>query len=91
MFSLGHLFQPAQSNSRKTTTSFDPDRYSKESVISEVIQQGKIWRIHYQGSYWDARCEQPVILNPGDTVYVLRRYNTLQLIKPCVSHIPVLR
>lgn len=91
MFSLESLFQSSQQKHAKPTTTFDPATYGKESVVSEVIQQGKDWWIRYQGSYWKARCENSVILNPGDEVYVIGRHNTLLLITPAVSRVPALR
>jgi membrane protein implicated in regulation of membrane protease activity len=86
MFRLG----PFTQKHAKPTGAFDPVNYGKESVISEVIKQGKNWWIYYQGSYWKAHCAQQVVLNPGDEVYVIDRQNTLLLITPTMSSVPAL-
>jgi membrane protein implicated in regulation of membrane protease activity len=93
MLSLETFFQPQLS--KKTSRNhyiqrtFDPESYEKEAVVLEVIQQGKSWWIRYQGSDWKARCEQGATLDPGDDVYVVGRHNTLLLITPAVSKVPV--
>ena len=54
----------------------------QEAIVIEVIRPGKQWRIHYSGSYWNARCYQTALLQPGDVVYVVGRQNITLIVEP---------
>ena len=54
----------------------------QEAIVMEVIRPGKQWRVHYSGSYWNARCPQAVPLQPGDIVYVVGRQNITLIVEP---------
>jgi membrane-bound ClpP family serine protease len=41
-----------------------------EAVIDEEIQPGREGRVRFRGSFWPARCEQPIVLTPGQLVVV---------------------
>jgi membrane protein implicated in regulation of membrane protease activity len=56
--------------------------FDNEAVVCEVIQQGKIWQVKYEGTWWIARSPQPAILNPGDVVYVVGRQRITLIIHP---------
>ncbi|NJO74268.1 MAG: hypothetical protein HC833_11225 [Leptolyngbyaceae cyanobacterium RM1_406_9] len=56
--------------------------FDNEAVVGEVVQQGKIWRVKYEGTWWTARSVQPLILNPGDVVYVVGRQRITLIIQP---------
>lgn len=78
------LFNRAhQAQSRNSKSIFlDPASFDKEAVIEKIIEQGKSWRVHYQGTWWTARCIKQVMLFPGDTVYVIGRHSITLLIEP---------
>lgn len=76
---IGFLFYPkvAVVNKRRPISS-----YEREAVVQKVVQQGKVWRVDFEGSNWYARCERDVVLVPGDTVYVVKRHNITLIIEP---------
>jgi membrane protein implicated in regulation of membrane protease activity len=46
-----------------------------EALVLETIEPGKTGRVKFQGSWWAARSTQPFKLIPGQTVYVIGRWN----------------
>jgi membrane protein implicated in regulation of membrane protease activity len=88
MFTLKELFQSSHKQAQQvrendsTQFPFDPDAFDQEAIIEEVIEQGKSWRVRYQGTWWTARCIHQMSLFPGDTVYVVGRHSITLLIKP---------
>ena len=66
-------------------SSVKPRSFENEAVVHKVVQQGKAWRISFEGTFWTARCTQEVILNPGDVVYVVGRQSITLLIESIPS------
>lgn len=49
---------------------FEPN----EGVVDRIIEQGRLWRVKYQGSIWFARPFQPdtrVTAHPGEMVKIM--------------------
>ena len=42
-----------------------------EATVAQVIQPKRSGRVYYKGSWWPARCEEEIILAPGEIVYVI--------------------
>jgi membrane protein implicated in regulation of membrane protease activity len=55
---------------------------NQEAIVMQVIRPGKQWRVHYSGSYWNARSLQATPLQPGDIVYVIGRQNITLIVEP---------
>ena len=53
-----------------------------EGIINTIVQQGRIWRIQFEATEWNARSVYPVSLFPGDSVRVVGRQNITLLIEP---------
>ena len=54
----------------------------EEAVVDSAITPGKPGRVKYRGSWWSARTESNVTLNPEDTVVVVGRKNITLLVDP---------
>ncbi len=61
---------------------------ASEAVVDEVILPGKIGRVFYSGSWWPARCDQSVSLQPGETVHVLGVQDITLLVEPVAVRDP---
>lgn len=59
--------------------------FEREAIVEEVIQQGRKWRVYYDNTSWNARCSQSIVLQPGDTVYVVGMQNITLIIEPTYS------
>jgi membrane protein implicated in regulation of membrane protease activity len=44
---------------------------NEEAVVDESIYPNQTGRVRFQGSWWPAKCDRPMTLTPGDTVYVI--------------------
>ena len=56
--------------------------FGSEAKVVKVGTQGKSWRVKYSGSFWPARCLEPVVLKPEDKVQVIGREGITLLIEP---------
>jgi hypothetical protein len=65
---------------------FDPD---KEAIVTQAISPGKPGQIKFQGSWWTARCRQPLTFLPGEIVYVIEPKRMPLYIEPAPLAIPV--
>jgi len=53
---------------------------ANKAVVTNTIEPGKSGQVRFQGSWWNARCEQNLTLTPGQTVYVISDPNSMPLI-----------
>ncbi len=53
-----------------------------EATVDQVIEPGRTGRVHFQASWWPARCNQNITLVPGETVYVVGHDNITLLVEP---------
>ncbi len=58
------------------------DNFEKQATVEEEIRPHSVGRIHFQATSWPARCQQEVILVPGQTVRVVGIDNITQLVEP---------
>lgn len=59
--------------------------FEGEGIVDQIVQQGKIWRVKFQATYWNARATTAVILLPGDFVRIVDVDNITLLIEPIAS------
>lgn len=74
----------------KATTNFfensDPT-YRGRAIVSETIAPRARGRVHFQGSWWPAQCEQDITLIVGEVVQVIGRQNITLLVRAVRSSI----
>lgn len=58
------------------------DLYFGEGVVDRVVHQTRLWRIKFQGTYWNAKSKCLTTLIPGDLVRIVGMQNTNLLIEP---------
>ncbi|MEG3839966.1 NfeD family protein [Microcoleus sp. herbarium14] len=56
--------------------------FEQEAIVDEEIQPHCVGRVHFQASWWPARCEQEVTLVRGQIVYVVGTDNITLLVEP---------
>ncbi|MEG4393090.1 NfeD family protein [Microcoleus sp. BROC3] len=56
--------------------------FEQEAIIDEEIQPHCVGRVHFQASWWPARCEQEVTLVRGQIVSVVGTDNITLLVEP---------
>lgn len=64
------------------TLPLNPLNFEHEAVVRNIVQPGRLWRVAFEGTYWNARCNHEVMLKPGDVVYVTGRQGITLLIEP---------
>ncbi|MBD2075886.1 NfeD family protein [Phormidium sp. FACHB-592] len=55
-------------------------RLEQEAIVTATISPQKAGRVKFKGSWWSARCEQNIMLQPGEIVYVTGIYNLTLLV-----------
>ncbi|GEM_PF-1278872 len=55
--------------------------YRGRAVVSESITPRRRGRVHFQGSWWLAECEQDITLAVGEVVQVIGRQNITLLVR----------
>jgi membrane-bound ClpP family serine protease len=58
------------------------NRLEREARVTEIIQPGRRGRVYFQGTWWNARCEQLITLNPDESVFVVARLGLTLLVEP---------
>jgi len=76
------LFLGLQQRHSETTAWHGLD-IDKEAVVTDIVNPGVEWRVHYQGTYWTARCvEPPIELRLNERVSVIDRRGLVLLVRP---------
>lgn len=84
---LNRFFFGNKSNSSNDLTL--PDSFpDPEAFVVEKIVPGRCGQISYGGSFWMARCTQPISLLPGTLVRVKGRNNLTLLVEPIHHLLP---
>jgi membrane protein implicated in regulation of membrane protease activity len=75
---------PSLRNRYQTKPKFDPAHsyLEGEAIVDEAIQPGRLGRVHFQGSWWYARCSQNIVLAQGVAVRVIGIHNITLLVEP---------
>jgi membrane protein implicated in regulation of membrane protease activity len=58
------------------------DRFEKRAIVDEEIRPDCIGRVHFQGTYWPARCDLEIVLPSGEIVCVVGQENITLLVQP---------
>lgn len=62
-------------------------QFSKhEATVVKAIEPLKTGQIRFQGSWWSARCQQDITLQPGELVNVVGRQNITLLVEPIATN-----
>jgi membrane protein implicated in regulation of membrane protease activity len=61
------------------------DDLDREAIVEEEIRLHHPGRVHFQRSWWSARCTQDITIAPGETVYVVGRHGITLLVEPIPS------
>lgn len=63
----------------------------QEATVVKAIVPFRTGQIRFQGSWWSARCQRDITLQPGERVSVVGRQNITLLVEPVVAnrlHLP---
>lgn len=80
--------ESAGSNATVLASSYVSQRAEERAIVSDTIRPDQNGRVRFQGSWWPARCEQNIILLPGQIVHVIGRQNITLLVTPVTQMIP---
>lgn len=56
-----------------------------EATVVKAIEPFRTGQIRFQGSWWSARCQRDIVLQPGERVNVVGRQNITLLVEPITS------
>jgi membrane protein implicated in regulation of membrane protease activity len=76
---IGSMFYSLSMKARGKRIQHSPE---SEAIVQEVIYQGRLWRVEFEATSWNARSEQEITLFPGDRVYVVNRQNITLIVEP---------
>lgn len=62
--------------------------YDQEAIVTMIIQPNRIGQVKYEGTWWNARCRQPVTLRPHERVKVTGRANAILLYVEPIDALP---
>ncbi|MCD8487770.1 MULTISPECIES: NfeD family protein [Cyanophyceae] len=65
---------------------FFSDEWDREAIVDEEIPPRRPGRAQFRGSYWMARCQQPILLKPGTLVRVIEIRNTTLIVEPVPNY-----
>lgn len=89
MFDLPNIFlsifsteTKGEVDTRQSSTNRDFSYFNEQAIVDETIYPYQSGRVYYQSSWWPARCEQEIILAPGDMVDVVGIHNITLLVAP---------
>lgn len=77
-----HPDQPDQIDSAHPPMTHFIWEIEHQAVVTQTIAPGRPGQVQFQGSWWTARCEQPITLLPHQIVYVVARRNLTLLVRP---------
>jgi membrane protein implicated in regulation of membrane protease activity len=69
--------EPALNAELAAVPNHDP---ATKAVVTRTIEPGKSGQVKFQGTWWNARCEQGTTLLPGQTVYVVSEWSSIPLL-----------
>ncbi|MGB3494580.1 MAG: NfeD family protein [Elainellaceae cyanobacterium] len=58
---------------------------SNRAVVDQAIGPDNTGRVKFQATWWPARCDRGVLLNPGDEVLVIGVNNITLLVEPILN------
>lgn len=61
--------------------------YRGRAIVSDTIAPRARGRVHFQGSWWPAQCEQEITIAVGEVVQVIGRQNITLLVRQIRSSI----
>ena len=82
MLNLLSLIKNNSNNINKNSNQRFKNRFQGEGKIYETVFPEQKGRIYFKGSYWFARCNLDLILNPGDIVEVIDRQALTLIVIP---------
>ncbi|UBF24539.1 NfeD family protein [Kovacikia minuta CCNUW1] len=53
---------------------------ANKAIVTRTIEPGISGQVKFQGTWWNARCEQNITLRPGQTVYVVSEWSSIPLL-----------
>jgi membrane protein implicated in regulation of membrane protease activity len=59
--------------------------FEKEAIVDEEIRPHRKGRVHFQGTFWPARCLKNVTLTPGEICYVVNIDNITLFVEPATE------
>jgi membrane protein implicated in regulation of membrane protease activity len=65
-----------------------PGFSKSEAIVVKAIEPFRVGRIRFQGSWWSARCNHDITLQPGELVKVVGRQNITLLVEPMLQAQP---
>ncbi len=80
------LFADTHTAMKNRHVESDPN-YRGRAIVSDTIAPDQRGRVHFQGSWWPALCDQDITLAVGEVVQVIGRQNITLLVKPTPSSV----
>lgn len=81
------LFDEPVGNASTNVCKETDSSYRGRAVVSESIAPRRRGRVHFQGSWWLAECEQDITLAVGEVVQVVGRQNITLLVQAVYTSI----
>ncbi|OCQ99766.1 hypothetical protein BCD67_15290 [Oscillatoriales cyanobacterium USR001] len=84
MFNLANIFRIRVTRNSSSSQKVVNDDFQKEAIVDETIYPRRSGRVYFQATWWPARCEKNVILEPNQIVYVVGICNITLLVEPII-------